>query len=619
MSVAFHRRKIGVTERRKSSCPHLLASAVLLAIGGPAFADNISTLPQWNGNNAVAAWGFPDTATYGETITPTASQTHLSSFTFELDQLAGTSPQFQAFIYRWTGSQITGSALFASPVLTAPSSGAFTAVTVNTGNVTLTAGQQYVLFFTTSSVTQASAGLYKFGVTPLSAYAGGQFVFQNNGNNFSTLNTVGWGTAGEDLAFSATMFGLINPLLPSGAPINPTNVAAGIDKASNAGATLPAGFNNLFSLTPSQLVSALGALSGENATQAQEGAFQLVDSYLSLLTDPYSINRASVAGADTGGAMGFAPEQPSKLPPSADSVYAMYPKASMGTYDPRWEVWGASFGGSNSTRGDLTGLGSHDSSTSVGAVAAGADYRFSPNSLIGFSLAGGGTNWSVAGNGGGGHSDAFMAAVYSKYNSGPLYLSGALTFANYWMSTSRTVNVAGLDQLNASFNAQSWGGRLESGYRLPGQLWLTNWMPYGAIQAQSFHSPVYTEAAATGSNEFALNFSDQTATTYRAEVGLRADRLLTIDSNSQISFFGKVGYAHDEFTTPSASANFTALGTGAAPFIVYGAMPSHDLALTTAGAEWRFSHGWSFLAKFDGEFGDRSQTYSGTGRLRYTW
>jgi hypothetical protein len=23
--------------------------------------------------------------------------------------------------------------------------------------------------------------------------------------------------------------------------------------------------------------------------------------------------------------------------------------------------------------------------------------------------------------------------------------------------------------------------------------------------------------------------------------------------------------------------------------------------------------------KFDGEFGDRSETYSGTGRIRYTW
>jgi hypothetical protein len=33
-----------------------------------------------------------------------------------------------------------------------------------------------------------------------------------------------------------------------------------------------------------------------------------------------------------------------------------------------------------------------------------------------------------------------------------------------------------------------------------------------------------------------------------------------------------------------------------------------------AADQWR-----SFLVKFDGEFGDRSETYSGTGRIRYTW
>jgi len=33
----------------------------------------------------------------------------------------------------------------------------------------------------------------------------------------------------------------------------------------------------------------------------------------------------------------------------------------------------------------------------------------------------------------------------------------------------------------------------------------------------------------------------------------------------------------------------------------------------------RLSDGWSVLAKFDGEFGKGSETYTGTGRLRYTW
>jgi hypothetical protein len=33
----------------------------------------------------------------------------------------------------------------------------------------------------------------------------------------------------------------------------------------------------------------------------------------------------------------------------------------------------------------------------------------------------------------------------------------------------------------------------------------------------------------------------------------------------------------------------------------------------------RNADGVSLLAKFDGEFANRLQTYSGTGRIRYTW
>jgi uncharacterized protein with beta-barrel porin domain len=39
----------------------------------------------------------------------------------------------------------------------------------------------------------------------------------------------------------------------------------------------------------------------------------------------------------------------------------------------------------------------------------------------------------------------------------------------------------------------------------------------------------------------------------------------------------------------------------------------------TAGAEWRLANGVSLMAKFDGEFANGTQTYTGTGRLRYTW
>jgi hypothetical protein len=32
-----------------------------------------------------------------------------------------------------------------------------------------------------------------------------------------------------------------------------------------------------------------------------------------------------------------------------------------------------------------------------------------------------------------------------------------------------------------------------------------------------------------------------------------------------------------------------------------------------------FTTNWSFLAKFDGEFAKGSQTYAGSGTVRYSW
>jgi uncharacterized protein with beta-barrel porin domain len=56
-----------------------------------------------------------------------------------------------------------------------------------------------------------------------------------------------------------------------------------------------------------------------------------------------------------------------------------------------------------------------------------------------------------------------------------------------------------------------------------------------------------------------------------------------------------------------------------ATFIVQGATPAKNSALTSAGAELRLINGVSLLGKFDGEFAAHSQTYAGTGTVRYTW
>jgi len=394
--------------------------------------------------------------------------------------------------------------------------------------------------------------------------------------------------------------------------VNQLNVSHAIDNFFNNGGALPPAFVSLYSLTGSNLTNALDQLSGEPATGAQKVAFQLTDQFLNIMLDPFVDGRSGIGGADHP-ALGFAPER-EPLPRDIALAYANVlkaPAAPTPVYEPRWTAWGGAYGGANRTSGDVAVIGSHDLSARTVGFAAGLDYRLTPDAVVGFALAGGGTNWSLSQALGSGKSDAFQAGVYGATKSGPAYLAAAFAFANHWMSTDR---IAVGDHLTADFNAQSYGGRLEGGYRL-GMLY-GGITPYAAIQAQSFHTPGYTETDAIA-NAFALAFGSRDATDTRSELGARFDRVLAVYTNAVLALRGRVAWAHDWVSDPTLTPLFQALpGAG---FIVNGATPAKNSALTSAGAELRLANGVALLAKFDGEFASHSSTYAGTGTVRYTW
>jgi len=393
---------------------------------------------------------------------------------------------------------------------------------------------------------------------------------------------------------------------------NQLNVGRAIDNFFDNGGALPPAFVALYGLTGSNLTRALDQLSGEAATGAQKVGFQLTDQFLNLMLDPFVDGRSGVGGADHP-ALGFAPERET-MPPDIARAYASVfkaPAAPAPVYEPRWTAWGGAYGGSNRTTGDLAITGSHDLSARAVGFAAGLDYRLTPDTVAGFALAGGGTDWSLSQGLGGGKSDALQAGVYGATRSGPAYLAAAFAFANHWMSTDR---FAVGDHLTANFNAQSYGGRLEGGYRFAtiyGGI-----TPYAAIQGQSFHTPGYTETD-TIANGFGLAFASRDATDTRSELGARFDRVLAVYSNAVLALRGRVAWAHDRVSDPMLTPAFQALP--GASFIVDGATPAKNSALTSAGTELRLANGVTLLAKFDGEFSSHSSTYAGTGTIRYRW
>jgi len=328
------------------------------------------------------------------------------------------------------------------------------------------------------------------------------------------------------------------------------------------------------------------------------------------MLDPFVDGRSNPLG---GSAIGFAPGR-AELPDDIALAYAKILKEppKPPRFEQPWSVWGAGYGGSNRTTGDLAVSGSHDLSASTAGGAAGLDYHLTPDTVVGFALAGGGTTWGLAQGLGTGKSDAFQAGLYGATRWGPAYFAADFAFTNHWMSTDRFAFEG--DHLAASFNAQAFGGRVESGYRFAtiyGGL-----TPYAAIQVQSFHTPSYSESDLNGGGD-ALAFNSRNAHDTRTELGGRFDRLLLLDPTAALTLRARLAWAHDAISDPTLASVFQTLP--GSNFIVDGATPAKNSALTSAGAELRLANGVTLLAKFDGEFASHSSTYAGTGAIRYRW
>jgi uncharacterized protein with beta-barrel porin domain len=360
--------------------------------------------------------------------------------------------------------------------------------------------------------------------------------------------------------------------------------------------------------------------SGELGTGVIQSSIKADDLFLNLLLDPTIAGRTGgfVPG---GSATPYADDDVSayaakRTPtPSERDAYAMATKAPLLAAQPvsRWSVWGATYGGSETVGGNAA-VGSQDTRATAYGVVTGADYKVSPNTLLGFALAGGGTGFSVANGLGSGSSNMFQAGAYARHNVGAAYLSGALAYGWQDVTTNRSVMLAGIDDLQARFRAESFSGRFEGGYRFVTPL--AGITPYGAVQVIDFNLPSYAEQSLTGGGLFALNYAAQTTTDTRTELGFRDDKSYAMQ-DGMLTLRGRAAWAHDYDPDRAVTALFQSLpGTS---FVVNGARPDADSALVSASAEMKWLNGFSLAATFEGEFSGNVSSYAGKGVFKYTW
>jgi autotransporter-associated beta strand protein len=511
-----------------------------------------------------------------------------------------------------------------------------TSLTVG-GNLALQSSAQYLVQLSPATSTfanvtgQATLG----GATVNAVYTPGNFVSKQYtilnaasiSGTFATLvNTSLPNGFSTSLSYDAThaFLNLTLNLVPPSSPTNgggdvlgnnQRNVANALINSFNAAGGIPGAFGTL---TP----AGLSQVSGEGATSSQQAAFNAMNQFMGVLTDPFVEGRGDVvapSGSATGyavegDALAYAAKRGNKSERDAYATMARHAPAA-DTFTGRWSVWAAAYGGSQTTDGNAT-LGSNSSTSRIFGTAVGADYRISPYTLAGFALAGGATNFSVV-NSGSGRSDLFQAGAFIRHNVGAAYFSGALAYGWQDITTNRTVTVAGIDQLRAEFNANAWSGRVEGGYRFvspwTGGIGIT---PYAAGQFTTFDLPGYAEQAVVGTNAFALAYASKSVTDTRSELGLRTDKSYAM-LDGILTLRGRVAWAHDFNPSRSIGATFQTLP--GASFVVNGAAQAGDSALVTASAEKKWLNGWSAAATFEGEFSQVTASYAGKGVVRYAW
>jgi uncharacterized protein with beta-barrel porin domain len=496
----------------------------------------------------------------------------------------------------------------------APGNGSIGTFTVQ-GNLGLDAATTYKIKLSPTTADRTNiSGTATLGGATVNAnfgpgsYVAKQYTILNAGVLSGTFNPTVVSnmssSIGSTLSYDAHNVFLNTTLLfgiPGGIKGNQQAVGNALTNFFNANGGIPAVFA---SLTPAGLTQA----SGEGATGSQQTGFSAMNQFMGVMTDPFLAGRGGSVSA--GGASSYAEQD------GARGAYASMPMKAAQLYDARWSVWAAGFGGSQTTDGNAA-QGSSTATSRIFGTAVGADYRFSPSTVAGFALTGGGTNFAVANGLGGGRSDLFQAGAFVRHDNGPAYVSAALAYGWQGVTTDRTVTIAGTDSLHANFNANTWSGRLEGGYRYVvssfGGLGLT---PYAAAQVTAFDLPAYAERAIAGASTFALAYGSRTVTDSRSELGLRTDKSYAV-SNGIMTLRGRAAWAHDFNTDRGVAATFQTLP--GASFVVNGAVQAHDSALTTASAEMKWLNGWSTAATFEGEFSQVTRSYAGKGVVRYEW
>jgi len=454
----------------------------------------------------------------------------------------------------------------------------------------------------------ALGGTYLFNspYTLLSAAGGAS-------GTFGTVDTTGSFGAGVTAAVNYTANDVLMTLSPkaltplvmasgSGASANVLAVSSALDRSMSNSGNLSS-FFNLYNLPAGSIPTALNQLSGEAHAGAPAVGNSVATHFLGNLLDANLPGRLSSAISGPGAASFTGRVSKGHDEPTRPAFLDQ----------PRFALWGATFGSVGRVDGDIR-IGSAKQDIDDAHIAVGADFRVLPDSVAGVAVSGGRARSSLSGGLGKIETDVFQAGLYGSTKLGSLNLSAAGGYTRLDNDGTRAVPVLG-NTLTSSYVSTAWSGRLQASAAVLSWNGLSL-SPLAALQAVHVHSPAFFERASLGGNAGALSVASRGDMTSRSELGLQLDAQ-TLLGRFPVSGYVRASWAHYFQRDAAVMASLTALPS--ASFLTQGSRPDRNGALLSAGVDTKMNERVTLGVRLDSEISANTRRLGGTAQMKVSF
>jgi outer membrane autotransporter protein len=280
-----------------------------------------------------------------------------------------------------------------------------------------------------------------------------------------------------------------------------------------------------------------------------------------------------------------------------------------------WGTWVSGLGGFGNVLGNTN---SQTLTYNFIGTAAGIDYRFTPNVLLG--IAAGytyGQQW-VDSFFGKGWSNTLNVTAYGSFTQGGFYADALAGYAYSNNQLQRQIFIPGLQPMtaNGSTGANQFLGQVETGYRIgifaPAATTVT---PFARLQVASVNQAAFSE---WGASSLSLNVAQQTTNSLRTTFGADLGTAIGLGNQRTLDMGVRVGWLH-EYADTGRPMTAAFAGAPANGFTVYGATPQRDSAVIGLRASSYVADATQLYFRYDGELGGGSDNHVFNVGVRLSW